>query len=153
GSTFQTEAEGRSKVFRCPSDRWLDFGVEGQNGYRIFNNVVNLAGGPYFPVSYAINADISAVTDSTGVGRFGLGDSMAIADGPQPYQGNPGPDGRRMGQPLNALLFKVKRPSDVLLYADCGTRPFTSGSSPLDYNDALYYTTNYMFNQSGLTAS
>jgi prepilin-type processing-associated H-X9-DG protein len=152
GSTFQTEAEGKSKVFRCPSDRWLDFGNEGQNGYRIFNNVVNLPGGAYFPISYGINADIASITDSLGVGRFGLGDSMAVVDGPPPHQGNVGPDGRRMGQPLNALLFKVRKNTEVMLFADCGTRPFTSGSSPLDYNDALYYTTNYMFNQSGITA-
>jgi prepilin-type processing-associated H-X9-DG protein len=129
--------------------------VEGQNGYKIFNNVVNLPGGPYFPISYGINADIASITDSGGVGRFGLGDSMAVVDGPPPHQGNPGPDGRRMGQPLNALLFKVRKSSEVLLFADCGTRPKSAvqnPSAPLDHNDALYYTTNYMFNQSGITA-
>jgi prepilin-type N-terminal cleavage/methylation domain-containing protein/prepilin-type processing-associated H-X9-DG protein len=157
GSTFQTEAEGRSKVFRCPSDRWLDFGLEGQNGYRIFNNVVNLPNGPYFPVSYGINADIASVSDSAGIGRFGLNDSVAVVDGPPPYQGATGPDGRRMGQPLQAMLTKVKKSSEVLLFADCGTRPSYTpagiGSNPLDLNDALYYTTNYMFQQSGITAT
>jgi prepilin-type processing-associated H-X9-DG protein len=153
GSTFQSEAEGRSKVFRCPSDRWLDNGAEGQNGYRIFNNVVNLPGGPYFPVSYGINADISSVSDSGGVGRFGLNDTVAVVDGPPPFQGSTGPDGRRMGQPLQAQLFKVRKSSEVLLFADCGTRPFTGGNNPLDYNDALYYTTNFMFQQTGITSA
>src|SRR5689334_11497334 len=75
--------------------------------------------------------------------------------GPKPYQGNVGPNGLRMGQPLQAKLFKVQKPADVMLYADCGTRPQMPGlnqSSPLDFNDALNYTTNYMFNQSGITA-
>jgi prepilin-type processing-associated H-X9-DG protein len=58
-----------------------------------------------------------------------------------------------MGQPLQARLFKVQKPSEVLLYADCGTRPQISGldpSKPLDFNDALNITTNYMFNQAGI---
>jgi prepilin-type N-terminal cleavage/methylation domain-containing protein/prepilin-type processing-associated H-X9-DG protein len=153
GSTFQTEAEGKSKVFRCPSDRWLDVGDEGKNGYRIFNNVVNLPGGAYFPISYGINADVSSITDSGGVGRFSLNDTQAVVDGPPPYQGNTGPDGRRMGQPLNAMLNKVKRSTEVLLFADCGTRPNVQTNTPLDFNDALYYTTNFMFQQSGITSA
>jgi prepilin-type N-terminal cleavage/methylation domain-containing protein/prepilin-type processing-associated H-X9-DG protein len=156
GTTFQTAPQEKSKVFRCPADRWLDFGREGQNGYRIFNNVVSLPGGPYFPVSYGINADVTAAVDSIQNGRFGQNrnDNMAVVDGPSPFQGNVGPNNRRMGQPLNARLFKVKKPAEVLLFADCGTRPFTNGSNPLDYNDALYYTTNYMFNAgSAITAA
>jgi len=154
GSTFQTESEGRSKVFRCPADRWLEVGGEGDNGYRIFNNVTSLPGGKvYFPISYGVNADITSVTDQTGVGRFHLGGNIAVVGGPAPVLGNAGPDGTRMGAPLNAQLFKVRKPAEVLLYADCGTRPFTSANDPLDYNDSLYYTTNYMFNQPGITAA
>ena len=151
GATFQTEAEGKSKVFRCPADTWLDFSsTEGQNGYRIFNNVVNLPGGPFFPISYGVNVDVTAVSDAGGVGRFGLSDNVAVVYGPPPFLGNAGPNGARMGQPLQAKLFKVRKPSEVLLFADCGTRPPASGGSPLDFNDALYYTSNYMFNMSGL---
>jgi prepilin-type N-terminal cleavage/methylation domain-containing protein/prepilin-type processing-associated H-X9-DG protein len=155
GATFQTEAEGKSKVFRCPSDRWLDHAGEGQNGYRIFNNVVSLPGGPYFPISYAVNADVTGVSDSAGVGRFGLSDSMAVVGGPAPFHGSVGPDGMRMGQPLQAMLHKVRKASNVLLFADCGTRPAlpAAPTSPLDFNDALYYTTNYMLNHSGITAA
>ncbi|MDB5296510.1 MAG: hypothetical protein JWO31_2493 [Phycisphaerales bacterium] len=151
GATFQAEAEGKSRVFRCPSDGWLDAGGGGQDGFRIFNNVTSLAGGPYFPISYGVNADITAVSDAGGQGRFGLSDNMAVVDGPPPYQGGVGPGGRRMGQPLNARLYRVRAPTEVLLFADCGTRPFTGGNNPLDFNDALYYTTNYTFNQGGIT--
>lgn len=154
GVTFQTDTEGKSKVFRCPSDRWLEISAsEGQNGYNIFNNVTAVNGSKYFPISYGINVDITAVSDAGGVGRFGLNDNIAVVDGPPPVQGNAGPNGRRMGQPLQAKLGKVRRPAEVLLFADCGTRPSTNGSNPLDLNDALYYTTNYMFNNSAITAT
>jgi prepilin-type processing-associated H-X9-DG protein len=150
--TFQTDADNRSKVFRCPSDQWLDQGAEGQNGYRIFNNVTSLPGGPYFPISYGANVDILAVSDAARIGRFGLSDSVSVVGGPPPAQGNVGPNGIRGGQPLQAQLFKVSKPSEVLLFADCGTRPQKTGPNPLDFNDALYYTTNYMVNASGMTA-
>jgi prepilin-type N-terminal cleavage/methylation domain-containing protein/prepilin-type processing-associated H-X9-DG protein len=151
GATFQTEANDKSRVFRCPSDQWIEGGGEGLAGYRIFNNVTSLPGGPYFPISYGTNADILAVSDASGQGRFGLNDNMAVVGGPTPQQGN-SYGGFTMGQPLQAQLFKVKRSPEVLLFADCGTRPFTSGSNPLDFNDALYFTTNYMLNQPGTPA-
>lgn len=152
--TFQTEADGKSKVFRCPSDPWLDQPAEGLNGYRIFNNVVPLPGGPYFPISYGTNVDILAVSDAGGIGRFGLNDNVSVVGGPPPYLGNVGPNGIRGGQPLQAQLFKVYKPSEVLLFADCGTRPYKTGAglnNPLDFNDSLYYTSNYMVNNSSIT--
>lgn len=155
GETFQTAPEGKSKVFRCPADRWLDTGGDGDNGYRIFNNVNPLPGGKhYYPISYGVNVDITAVSDSQGYGRFGLSDAVSVINGPPPtaganiYSGS----GFTMGQPLQAKLFKVRKPSEVLLFADCGTRPFTTGPNPLDYNDALYYSTNYMMNHPGIPA-
>src|SRR5438552_4261667 len=84
GATFQTDSENKAKVFRCPSDKWLDAGPEGQSGYRIFNNVTSLSNGPNFPISYGINADIACVSDSSGVGRFDLSNSVAVADGVGP---------------------------------------------------------------------
>jgi prepilin-type N-terminal cleavage/methylation domain-containing protein/prepilin-type processing-associated H-X9-DG protein len=151
--TFQTEAEGRTKVFRCPSDPWLDVGREGQNGYRIFNNVVNLPGGPYFPISYGVNADILSVSDLNNLGMFNLSSrpNIAVVGGPPPH--NPlfadGPNNLKSGQPLQAHLFKVQRPAEVLLFADCGVRgpniPFDQ-NKPLRGTDILYYTTSEMFN-------
>jgi prepilin-type processing-associated H-X9-DG protein len=149
--TFQTDAENKSKVFRCPSDNWLDVGPEGQNGYKIFNNVVNLPNGPYFPISYGANVDILAVSDAGGMGRFGLSDRVGVVGGPPPLDGT-AIQGVRVGQPLQAKLFKVHKPSEVLLFADCGTRPNRPGATiPLDMNDALYYTSNYMTNATGMT--
>src|SRR5437016_5923385 len=81
GVTFQTDTEGKSRVFRCPSDQWLDVStVQGQNGYNIFNNIapVNATGDKYFPISYGINVDITAVSDSGGVGHFGRNDNVAV---------------------------------------------------------------------------
>jgi len=152
GATFQTEANDKSRVFRCPSDAWMDQGGgEGQNGYRIFNNVTSLPGGPYFPISYGVNADILCVSDATGVGRFGLGDSVAVVNGPGPTPpGASSYGGFSMGQPMQAQLFKVKRSPEVLLFADCGTRPYTGSGNPLDLPDALYYTSNYTMNQPGI---
>jgi prepilin-type processing-associated H-X9-DG protein/prepilin-type N-terminal cleavage/methylation domain-containing protein len=155
GATFQTEAEGKSKVFRCPADQWLDFGNrEGENGYRIYNNVTNLAGGPYFPVSYGANADVLSVSDASGNGKFSLagGMNIAVLGGPPPFAsasfGTP-PGNLKMGQPLQAQLYKVHKPAEVLLFGDCGTRPFVGGFSedaqPLWSNQMLYYTTSSMF--------
>src|SRR2546423_283731 len=110
GATFQTEADNKSRVFRCPSDRWLDSGNEGQTGYRIFNNVTTLPGGPYFPISYGVNVDIIAVSDSSGQSRFGLNDNVAVVGGPSPYQGQPGSNGDPMGQALQAKPSKVTKP-------------------------------------------
>ena len=146
GVTFQTDPDGKSRVFQCPSDKWMNVGAAGQNGYNIFNNITAINGSKYFPVSYGSNVDIFAVSDGAGVGRFGLNDNIAVVDGPPPFQGSTGPNGHRMGQPLQAKLNKVRRSAEVLMFADCGTRPNSGGSNPLDYNDALYYTTNYMFN-------
>src|SRR5205085_5494404 len=72
--TFQTAPE-QSRVFRCPSDRWLDIGPE--SGYRIFNNVTGQPNNPqgFYPISYGINADITCLVDNTGYGRFGLSDA------------------------------------------------------------------------------
>jgi prepilin-type processing-associated H-X9-DG protein/prepilin-type N-terminal cleavage/methylation domain-containing protein len=160
-ATFQTEAEGKTKVFRCPADPWIDVGSEGQNGYRIFNNVVNLPNGPYFPISYGANVDILAVSDQFGQGKFHLagGSHVAVVGGPPPFQGGFGtpPDNLQLGQPLQARLFKVNKPAEVLLFADCGTRPLRQGvaenSFPLQSNQMLYYTTHGMFQGGPVTSA
>src|SRR3712207_1160293 len=95
---FQDDPDGRSKVFRCPSDTFIDAGsAPGQSGYRIYNNVTNLAGGPYFPVSYGANADVLCVSDQQGYGTFSLSPKdIGVIGGPPPYAaggsvGNPPP--------------------------------------------------------------
>jgi len=143
GQLFDDDPNGKSKVFQCPSDRWLE---NTPAGYRIFNNVAN--SGANYPISYGSNVDVFAISDTSGQGRFGQNDNVSVVGGPPPIlsTGN----GVKGGQPLQAKLFSVYKPAEVMLFADCGTRPNSGGSNPLDYNDALYYTTNYMTNQSGI---
>jgi prepilin-type processing-associated H-X9-DG protein/prepilin-type N-terminal cleavage/methylation domain-containing protein len=134
GNSFMNAPGAQTKAFVCPSDSAQDGTPTA--GYALFNNVLPPANDPpgYFPISYGINADITCLSDAGGTGRFGLSDSVSVAGGPQ-VGGNP-------PQPLNCRLSRVFMPAQVLLFADCGVRPHT-GYNPLDYCDALYYTTNY----------
>jgi prepilin-type N-terminal cleavage/methylation domain-containing protein/prepilin-type processing-associated H-X9-DG protein len=153
--TFMDSPNSLTKVFTCPSDRWQD---DPTPGYRLMNNVVNNPNGsPYYPISYGINADICCTCDANGIGRFAPGgvDTVSVTGGPSVYDPN---SGQYSHAPLRGLLNKVSRPSEVLLFADCGTRPNISGISvpALNYNDALYYTSNYaagVYNSSGVAAS
>jgi prepilin-type processing-associated H-X9-DG protein/prepilin-type N-terminal cleavage/methylation domain-containing protein len=130
---FINAASDKTKVFRCPADKWLD---DSSPGYALINNVL----GGYAPISYGINADIASLYDASGIGRFGLSDVVSVWNGPLI-------SGFR--RPLGCKLSNVYQPQDVLLFADCGTRPHDGSSNLLDWNDALYYTTN--FNPNGPT--
>ncbi len=142
--TFQTITVNgaASKVFLCPSDPTLNYAWP---GYRLYNNVTNPPGdvNGYFPISYGVNADIcSVVSPTTGVGVFSASSAISVAPAP----------GR---DPLNCRLYSVADPSQTLLFADCGTQPNFGGqdyraNTPLNYNDALYYTTNYDFGAKNL---
>ncbi|MEI8194710.1 MAG: DUF1559 domain-containing protein [Phycisphaerae bacterium] len=132
--TFLTAATKQSRVFKCPSDPSM---TDSQPGYKIFNNIS--PSGNFYPVSYGVNADISAVVDFTGYGRFGppTVDAMNVYGGPTGNASN-------WGQPLSANLRLVVRPTETLLYADCGVRPYVGmPSAALDMGDATYYTTNF----------
>jgi prepilin-type N-terminal cleavage/methylation domain-containing protein/prepilin-type processing-associated H-X9-DG protein len=144
----------QSKVFQCPSDTWLL--TDANPGYAMVNNVSNssigVASGAlfgYVPVSYGINADITMVVDATGNGHFNPGGTI-----PDVFHGPKGSSGK--GAPLACRFDRIYRPSEVLLFADCGTRPFVTGSTtnmdPLKCNDCLYYTTAYTTG-AGLTGS
>jgi prepilin-type processing-associated H-X9-DG protein/prepilin-type N-terminal cleavage/methylation domain-containing protein len=143
-STFINAPQQQSKVFQCPSDVWESDTVS--PGYRMFNNIAGITNDPngYVPVSYGINADITILVDNTGNGQFGEPGgpyTVWVYGGPQEPVTVPGQPG---GKPAGCKLSRIYKSSDTLLFADCGTRP-QSGSitSPLDYNDCLYYTTNY----------
>ena len=129
--TFQTAQAKQRKIFTCPSDIWQD---DPTPGYRLFNNVTTQGGNAYFPLSFGVNADITSNVDQQGIGRFGLNDVVSVYGGP--LVGG-------YGAPLNARIDKVYRSSEVLLFGDCGTRPAQAIQAPLDYNDSLYYTTNF----------
>jgi prepilin-type N-terminal cleavage/methylation domain-containing protein/prepilin-type processing-associated H-X9-DG protein len=135
----------QSKVFQCPSDVWL---TDTSPGYAIINNVNNssvgiVSGAPfgYVPVSYGINADITMIYNSTGQGVFNNLSNPAINvfHGPTDKSGH--------GRPLGCRFDRVYKGSEVLLFADCGTRPFQSSTGEsnndeLRGNDCLYYSTN-----------
>ena len=140
--TFVGSVQKIRAIFQCPSDVWQDASAP---GYQIWNNAVNqgLPGDNspqgYYPISYGYNADISCNVDPTsGTGYFNPGGNIGVAYGPtNSNYGNP-----LIGAPLDCKLSRVYHSSEVMLYADCGTRPEVGGN-PLDYNDELYYTTNY----------
>ena len=132
---FQKAPPNKIKVFQCPSDIWIS---AEQPGHRLYNDVTNSAS-PYQTVSYGYNADISCLLDAAGTGRFANdGNYVSVYNGPL----DPVKSG---GQPLNARFNKVARPAETLLFADCGTRPLQgTPNAPLDNNEILYYTTNFM---------
>jgi prepilin-type N-terminal cleavage/methylation domain-containing protein/prepilin-type processing-associated H-X9-DG protein len=150
--SFENNPNAQTKIFICPSDQWQNIGIE--SGYMVYNNVTNPTGDPlgYFPISYGVNADITAYADFSvpvPVGRFRPGpgspaDFIGVSPGHGPYVLN------HYLPPLNAELKKVKDSSEVLLYADCGTRPASGNrSTVLNFNDALYFTTNSDVNGAG----
>jgi prepilin-type N-terminal cleavage/methylation domain-containing protein/prepilin-type processing-associated H-X9-DG protein len=132
----------QSKVFQCPSDVWL---TDTNPGFAIINNVSNSSVGivpgalfGYVPVSYGINADITIIVDGKNNSEFNPGGSaVSVWHGPLGSNGN--------GAPLACRLDRVYKPGQVLLFADCGTRPFVVGTKadPLTCNDGLYYTSDH----------
>jgi prepilin-type processing-associated H-X9-DG protein/prepilin-type N-terminal cleavage/methylation domain-containing protein len=127
---FQKAPPGKSAVFRCPSDPWMD---DPQPGYRLWNDVTNTVS-PFQAVSYGYNADIACLNDVNGIGRFNVGVAISIYGGTKDSAGN--------GRPLGCLIGKVHKSAETLLFADCGNRPEVAGGTALDNNDILYYTTN-----------
>jgi prepilin-type processing-associated H-X9-DG protein/prepilin-type N-terminal cleavage/methylation domain-containing protein len=142
-------AQQQSKVFQCPSDVWLD---DAHPGYAMVNNVTGSGppGAPYGyePISYGINADITMVTDSNGDPAFNpTVHFISVYAGPL--------SSKSLGQPLCCRLDRVYKSAETLLFADCGTRPYSAAAStgsalgsptgasanPLVCNDCLYYTT------------
>jgi len=123
------------KVLICPSDPYQNIGL--QSGYMIFNNVSPF-NAPY-PLSYGINVDVTALTDAKGIGHFDQNGLVGVCPAHPPYTPNV------VTSPLSGKLTRVRGPSEVLMFGDCGTYPHT-GSNPLDYSDSVYYTTNYDVN-------
>ena len=152
---FNTAPEKVSKIYVCPSDETQfiagSYGTSsgqdpGGPGLLIFNNMQNPYAG--WPISYGINADIGALVGDDNDGHFGpIGAGyMDVYGGPKNAFGR--------GLPMGAKFDKVRNASEVLLIADCGTRPRTGNALPgLDRNDAVYYTTNFMTGQAGLTTA
>jgi prepilin-type processing-associated H-X9-DG protein/prepilin-type N-terminal cleavage/methylation domain-containing protein len=143
GVDWFNDAGDKSKVFICPSDRWQQIdgspGSPNGPGYVIFNNMSN----PTYkwPVSYGINADIGAQVDPTipYQGVLFIGGTFMV------YGGKPShPSLKTFGAPLNARFYKVHKPAETLLLADCGNRPTKDDTQVINAqtrSDFLMFTT------------
>ncbi|MDB5328441.1 MAG: hypothetical protein JWM57_4010 [Phycisphaerales bacterium] len=136
-------------VLRCPADRWqngdgaggmpngyyggLNFQYQGASGANQGAFVTD-----YVPVSYGINLDIVCAT-SGNQAVFENNAQIGVWHGPT----SSAYSDARIGAGCNGRLDKVQGPSDVMLFADCGVRPYIGGSSQ-DRSDSLVFTTNYM---------
>lgn len=150
-----------SNVFVCPSDPYQFGNYNGAGGFGYY-------GGPntyfytdpqsgratdYLPVSYGINIDIACVKDPGDIPghktMYGFGGSyLGVYHGPGSiyYSGSNGLG----GDGADARLDRVKDPANTLLFAECGNRPMDSSDlTAQDRQDALDYTTNYMFDNGG----
>jgi prepilin-type processing-associated H-X9-DG protein len=148
GLTF-FDSPDKSQVFRCPGDPGLEMNPAG------YLMVVNLGLSFYSPLSYGINADIAGLTDASGFGQYNYGGQIGTYGSPRLYSGR-----QHTGAPLNAHLSAVSKPSEVLLFADCGVRPMTNGTgatatsisgNALDYSAVLAYSTNYIETNTSLS--
>lgn len=153
GFTLAQNFANQSKVFQCPSDVWQSASVP---GYSMVNNVVNTPvqpGAPYSyqAISYGINADMTMVVDQV-PGDSTQGKPVFLGTTTNAYNiyaGTVSPNGSYT-QPLCCLLGRVYKSAETLLFADCGTRPYTLpspnylGSDGLAGNDCLVYTTAEM---------
>jgi prepilin-type N-terminal cleavage/methylation domain-containing protein/prepilin-type processing-associated H-X9-DG protein len=131
------------KVFQCPSDKGLLFE---QPGYWLYADAAfgDLAAtGGYLPISYGINADIASISDSSGNGRYDPYQGLGVYRGPQ-KAGSYYP-GSQNGEPLQAKLDKVARPTDTMLFADCGTRGDDSaaGNTGIQNGQTLAYSSHW----------
>lgn len=158
GANFQDARNDQIKLWECPADPWLDLGS--QSGYRLFNNVTdNPVDFAYFKISYGINADITVVSarqpGSSGgaqsyFGRWSF--PIGVVGGPPPVVGG----NAKLGQALGGRLDRVYKPSEVLLFADCGVRPPAtdfSAQNETDKSDVLYITSNYQTNAPGIQSN
>src|SRR4029077_1262294 len=97
------------KVLICPSDPFQGIGLK--SGYMIFNNVSPSTAA--YPVSYGINADVTALTDSNGTGHFDNSGHVGVSPGHPPYVSG------SVLPPLNAKLDMLRGTSEILMFADC----------------------------------
>lgn len=125
---FENLPFGNTAVFRCPSDP----NVQGETA---INTVMNNVTTPAQFISYGINGDITAIS-YRGEGRFGQSGNIGVVGGP--VQGSLPP------QPAGAKLTKVVRPTEVLLFADCGTGRNGPGTdNVINLGRTLVWTTNF----------
>lgn len=127
-ATFVDADPKVSKVFICPSDPDM---LLADPGHEFSLNV----GAGNKPISYGVNVDITslpALNNQYGLLNFGAQVGVYGAGG------GPNPS-------LGGNLDEVNKPSETMIYADCGTRPEVAGGTLLDHNNTVYYSTNFMW--------
>jgi prepilin-type processing-associated H-X9-DG protein/prepilin-type N-terminal cleavage/methylation domain-containing protein len=126
---FQDAPDDVAKVFWCPSDQ----DVIDEGGYRM-NNITHVR----IKVSYGINADIGAVSNSVGQGKVGFTHTLGVYKGEPSYGGN-------FGQPMHGKLSRVRRSAETMLFADRGRWPVMAGQAPYDVEDCsmLVYSSHW----------
>ena len=138
----------KKPIFQCPSDKWLDNDPKGYYGGKNF--YAQMSGGSfvtdYIPISYGINLDVTTSLDPTNGNRsiFQDGAWIGVYGGPNSAKYG----GGKHGDALDGRLDKVYKPSEVLLFADCGVRPYAAVSNQ-DRSDVIFYTTNFMGGNGG----
>jgi prepilin-type processing-associated H-X9-DG protein/prepilin-type N-terminal cleavage/methylation domain-containing protein len=127
------------RVFQCPSDKSLQLA---NPGYFLYSDTayadLGVSAG-YVPISYGINADIASVNDSNGDGRFTDQHILGVFRGPKTsafYKGN-----TDVGAPLQGKLTSVAKPTDTMLFADCGTRG--DGGAGIENPQTLAYSSHW----------
>lgn len=127
-ATFVDADPKVSKVFICPSDPDMNLT---DPGHEFSLNV----GPGNKPISYGINVDITSLpAQNNQYGLLNFGAQVGV------YAAGGGPN-----PSLGGNLEEVNKPSETMLYADCGTRPELSGGTLLDRNNSVYYSTNFMW--------
>lgn len=150
-------SQSEAKVFQCPSDPALDLSPP---GYWLFsetsNTDLNSLGG-FLPISYGINADIASISNKDGNGQFSLdgNQTLGVYKGPKPTGSYYATQTAPVGAPLQARIVGVLKPSETLLFADCGTRGPDAYDVPkkgIENPRALAYSSHWTQDQaSGFT--
>ena len=136
-------------VFICPSDKYNQLDPVGYFGGGNFEADENPPSGVfnnYVPISYGINVDITSSIGTDGTSVFD-GQWVGVYGGPNSNRYSDSTN--TVGNALQGRLDGVKNPSEVALVMDCGVRPYNGNDAyPLNREDALYFTTNYMSTKS-----
>lgn len=115
-----------SKAFICPSDQNQDATPP---GYAIWNNISDTTTKMNKPVSYGVNGDATTYNDPFKKGFWAQGLTIT------PYK----------GPATNGSLDAIRSTSNVMIYADCGTRREVGNGLLLSGNHLLYSATIGVF--------
>lgn len=128
GTDFEDTDTKVTKAFTCPSDPNQEVDP---TGYQIFNNISGGVGKENKPISYGINADATTYNNNGASPGGEWASGLTII----PHKGDV----------TSGSLDMVRSTSNVMMYADCGTKKEV-GTPLLRAGDQLFYsaTTNLL---------